>query len=124
MTKQYDTRWHYDVPHIDRVYWPVFTIHSVEYVGEMWRYGPELLADITKDAEYKEMVFDALEYIISRATSREEWFNRTQIWFQRQGDLDEYLRAFLEYLRGDRIEPIYLPDEDDIPEVVESDSDI
>ncbi|WP_133733875.1 hypothetical protein [Nocardia ignorata] len=88
----------------------------MEYVGEMWRYGPELCLAIAKNSEYSRMVREALEFVISRGTSRGEWFNRTHTWFRRQEDLDEYLRAFFEYVFGDRAEPIYISDDDDIPD--------
>ncbi len=39
----------------------------------------------------------------------DEWLDPTETRFADQQDLDEYLRAFRDYLFGDRPEPIYLP---------------
>ncbi|MFB7876881.1 hypothetical protein ACFC06_16630 [Nocardia sp. NPDC056064] len=84
----------------------------MEFVDEMWRYGPEMCEDIARNPDYGQMIREALDFVITRGTTTGEWHSRTHVWFERQEDLDEYLRAFSQYLFGDRDEPIPPPDYD------------
>ncbi|QLY32841.1 hypothetical protein [Nocardia huaxiensis] len=104
------TTWREDIPHIDRLQWPILTMHSAEFGDEMWHFAPILRADVAADPAYRDMVRQALDYVITRGTSPHEWFDATNTWFFDQQELDEYLQAFRDYLFGDRPEPIYPPD--------------
>ncbi|MFB7718117.1 hypothetical protein [Nocardia sp. NPDC056100] len=90
-------------------------MHSVEFGDEMWCYAPKLREHIAADPSYRDMVREALDYVIARRPTPKEWFVRTHIWFFDQQELDTYLQAFHDYLFGDRAEPIYPPDNERLP---------
>ncbi|MGS2807399.1 hypothetical protein [Nocardia sp. MW-W600-9] len=109
------TKWWQNIPNLDRVQWPILVMHYPEFGDEMWRFAPELRADLEKDPEYQRQVREALDYIIARGTTPDEWLERTSTWFFDQQELDEYLTAFHDYLFGGRPEPIYPPDNERLP---------
>ncbi|NNH70030.1 hypothetical protein HLB23_09165 [Nocardia uniformis] len=57
----------------------------------------------------------ALDFVIARRPTPQEWFDPTSTWFFDHQELDEYLRAFHDYLFGDRPEPIHPPDNERLP---------
>ncbi|WP_336086833.1 hypothetical protein [Nocardia sp. SSK8] len=104
------TEWWRKIPHLDRVQWPILLMHTPEFSEEMWRFAPILRADLDKDPAYRGIVREALDYVLARGTTPDEWLARTSTWFFDQQELDEYLMAFRDYLFADRPELIYPPD--------------
>lgn len=109
------TRWWDEIPHIERLLWPIVYMHSAEFGDEMWRSAPELRTSLASNPEYRSMVREALDFVIARGPTPQEWFDPTFIWFFDQQELNEYLQAFHDYLFGDRPEPIYPPDNERLP---------
>ncbi|MFX0573445.1 hypothetical protein [Nocardia nepalensis] len=103
------TKWWDEIPHIDGLLWPLVDMHRAERRGGMRHYAPALRAFCAADPTFGGMVREALDYTIAWRPTPEEWFDPTETRFADQRELDEYLRAFRDYLFGTRPEPIYPP---------------
>ncbi|MFF2557487.1 hypothetical protein ACFVUS_41265 [Nocardia sp. NPDC058058] len=90
-------------------------MHSAEFGDEMWRFAPILRAELAANPAERERMREALDFVIARRPTPKEWFHPTFTWFFDQQELDDYLRAFHDYLFGDRPEPIYPPDNERLP---------
>jgi hypothetical protein len=75
----------------------------------MRHYAPALCAACATEPTYGGMVREALDYMIAWRPTPNEWFDPTETRLADQRELDEYLRAFRDYLFGTRPEPIYPP---------------
>ncbi|MGW5517959.1 hypothetical protein [Nocardia africana] len=98
--------WWDEIPHIDGLRWPLVDMHRAEN-----RTGMQQCASVVRDAcaadpTLGRLVRDALDYMIAWRPTPDEWFDPTGIRFADQRELDEYLRAFRDYLLGNRTEPI------------------
>ncbi|MCC3313993.1 hypothetical protein [Nocardia africana] len=98
--------WWDEIPHIDSLRWPLVDMHRAEH-----RTGMRQCASVVRDAcaadpTLGRLVRDALDYMIAWRPTPDEWFDPTGIRFADQRELGEYLRAFRDYLLGDRTEPI------------------
>ncbi|MEU2258332.1 hypothetical protein [Nocardia xishanensis] len=102
------TTWWDEIPHIDGLLWPLVDIHRAERGRGMRHYAPALRDAFARDPTYGDMVREALDYMIAWRPTPDEWFDPTEARFADQRELDEYLRAFRDYLFGSRPEPIYL----------------
>ncbi|WP_328393301.1 hypothetical protein [Nocardia sp. NBC_00416] len=100
------TTWWDEIPHIDALWWPLVGMHCG---GRMRYHAPDLRDTCATDPTYGILLREALDYMIARRPTPEEWFDPTGIRFADERELGEYLRAFLDYLVGTRPEPIYLP---------------
>ncbi|MEV6772938.1 hypothetical protein AB0N05_30315 [Nocardia sp. NPDC051030] len=103
------TAWWNEIPHIDGLLWPLRDAHRAERGGGMQRYAPVLRSACAADPTYGALVREALDYMIVWGPTPDEWFDPTEARFADQRELDEYLRAFRDYLFGTRPEPIYPP---------------
>ncbi|WP_174186243.1 hypothetical protein [Nocardia barduliensis] len=103
------TTWWDEIPHIDGLLWPLVNMHRAENGRGMRLSAPALRAASATDPTYGDMVREALDYMIAWHPTPDEWFDPTETRFADQRDLDEYLRAFRDYLFGTRPEPIYPP---------------
>ncbi|MFI6369000.1 hypothetical protein ACIBG0_40530 [Nocardia sp. NPDC050630] len=72
-------------------------------------------AILANDPTYAAMMREALDYVIARRPTPSEWYDPTDAWFDNQRELDEYLRAFRDYLFGNRSEPIPPPSNNRLP---------
>jgi len=102
------TTWWDEIPHINGLSWPLVDIHGAERRGMTWS-ASELRAAFIKDPTYGLLVREALDYMIWWRPTPDEWFDPTGTKFADQQELDEYLRAFRDYLFGTRPEPISPP---------------
>ncbi|WP_040800982.1 hypothetical protein [Nocardia higoensis] len=103
------TTWWDEIPHIDGLLWPLVDMHHAECRGGMRHYAPALRDACITDPTYGILVREALDFMITWRPTPDEWFDPTESRFADQRDLDEYLRAFRDYVFGTRPEPIYLP---------------
>lgn len=103
------TTWWDEIPHINGLLWPLVTMHHAEYGRGMRLSAPALRAVCATDPTYGDMVREALDYMIAWHPTPDEWFDATETRFADRRDLDEYLRAFRDYLFGTRPEPLYPP---------------
>ncbi|MFE9320937.1 hypothetical protein ACIHDR_13915 [Nocardia sp. NPDC052278] len=81
----------------------------------MWRFAPVERENVATNPVYGDMMCEALDYMIARRPTPSEWFDPTKSWFCDQRELDEYLRAFRDYLFGNRPEPISAPGNNRLP---------
>ncbi|MFE7798612.1 hypothetical protein [Nocardia sp. NPDC057440] len=109
------TRWWDEIPHINRLLWPLVTMHYADLADHMRRFAPVEREHVATNSVYGDMVREALDYMIARRPTPSEWFDPTRTRFFDQRELDEYLRAFRDYLFGNRSEPIYPPDNSRLP---------
>ncbi|WP_433526035.1 hypothetical protein ACQPZ2_14685 [Nocardia pseudovaccinii] len=109
------TRWWDEIPHINRLLWPLVYMHYADLGDQMWRFAPAERENVATNPVYGDMMRDALDYMIARRPTPSEWFDPTKSWFCDQRELDEYLRAFRDYLFGDRLEPISPPGNNRFP---------
>ncbi|MEU1210148.1 hypothetical protein [Nocardia sp. NPDC005825] len=101
--------WWDEIPHIDSLRWPLMDIHRAVRDRAM-RYDAAALRDAcVTDPPYGILVREALDFMIAWRPTPDEWFDPTEARFTDQRDLDEYLRAFHDYLFGTRPEPIDPP---------------
>ncbi|MEV4127188.1 hypothetical protein [Nocardia sp. NPDC049707] len=103
------TTWWDEIPHINGMLWPLVNTHRAEYGRGMRDSVPVLRAACATDPTYGGMVCEALDYMIAWRPTPDEWFDPTETRFADQRELEEYLRAFRDYLFGTRPEPIYPP---------------
>lgn len=103
------TRWWDEIPHINRLLWPLAYIHFADMGDLMGRFTAAERDKVATSSVYGDMVREALDYMIARRPTPSEWADPTRSWFFDQRELDEYLRAFRDYLFGNRPEPIYPP---------------
>ncbi|MCP2293574.1 hypothetical protein ACFYT3_35180 [Nocardia amikacinitolerans] len=103
------TKWWNEIPHINRLLFPLVIMHSAGLADEMRRIAPKERELVAANSVYGAMVREALDYMIARRPTPSEWFDPTQSRFSDQRELDEYLRAFRDYLFGNRPEPLYPP---------------
>ncbi|MEU8895634.1 hypothetical protein AB0C65_07240 [Nocardia sp. NPDC048505] len=101
--------WWDEIPHVDNLLWPLVNMHRAENVRGMRSSAPVLRDACAKDSTYGDMVREALDFMIAWRPTPDEWFDPTETRFADQQDLDDYLRAFRDYLFGTRPEPIYPP---------------
>ncbi|MGC4990485.1 hypothetical protein [Nocardia salmonicida] len=104
-----DATWWDEIPHIEDLLWPLVNMHRAEHGREMRSSAPALREVCAKDSTYGDLVREALDFVIAWHPTPDEWFDPTETRFADQRDLDEYLRAFRDYLFGTRPEPIYPP---------------
>ncbi|MDR7167170.1 hypothetical protein J2W56_000888 [Nocardia kruczakiae] len=107
--------WWDEIPHINGLRWALVDMHCAEH-----RDGRRQIASALRDACAADptlglLVRDALDYMIAWRPTPEEWFDPTGIRFAEQEALGEYLRAFRDYLLGDRAEPIFPPEPETLP---------
>ncbi|MET8431041.1 hypothetical protein [Nocardia sp. NPDC004860] len=101
--------WWDEIPHIGSLLWPLVNMHRTEY-GRGMRSSATVLREVcATDSTYGVMVREALDFMVAWHPTPDEWFDPTETRFADQRDLDEYLRAFRDYLFGTRPEPIYPP---------------
>ncbi|MGW2661892.1 hypothetical protein ACWCW7_13085 [Nocardia tengchongensis] len=103
------TTWWDEIPHIDGLLWPLMDMHRAEGGRGMRDYASALRAACAADPTYGALVHEALDFMIWWRPTPDEWFDPTETRFTDQRELDEYLRAFRDYLFGTRPEPIYPP---------------
>lgn len=84
-------------------------MHSAGLADQMRRLARIEHGRVATNSAYGDMMREALDYMIARHPTPNEWFDPTQARFFDQQELDEYLRAFRDYLFGNRPEPIYPP---------------
>ncbi|MET7770533.1 hypothetical protein [Nocardia sp. NPDC005366] len=104
--------WVDDIPHIDNLRWEMVHLHHPTWSDPawLWRRQVQLQRDnIVKSSAFGDMFREALDYMIARHPTPTEWFDLTRACFLDQQELDEYLRAYREYLFGNRSEPIPPP---------------
>ncbi|MEV0333380.1 hypothetical protein [Nocardia sp. NPDC050717] len=102
--------WWDDIPHIRRLQTPLVWIHRPEFGRDMWEHKISMERTIVaSDPDYGDLVRDALAHMISQRPTPEQWFDPTGARFADQDDLVEYLRAYRDYLFGDRAEAIRPP---------------
>ncbi|MEV6432433.1 hypothetical protein [Nocardia sp. NPDC051463] len=103
------TGWWDEIPHIDALLWPLVDMHRAEHGGGIRHHAAQLRGTCVEDPTYGVLVSEALDHMIAWRPTPEEWFDPTGTRFADQRDLEEYLRAFRDYLLGTRLEPIYPP---------------
>ncbi|MFD3701519.1 hypothetical protein ACFWUP_00070 [Nocardia sp. NPDC058658] len=103
------TTWWDEIPHIAGLLWPLVRMHSAEYCRGTVSSARGLRDACARDQTYGAMVGEALDFMIAWQPTPDEWFDPTGTRFADQQDLDEYLRAFRDYVFGDRPEPIAPP---------------
>lgn len=107
-----DNKWWDEVPHLNRLLFPLVRLHSADWADEMRRLAPRERERVATNSAYGDMMREALDYMIARRPTPNEWFDPTQSRFLDQQEMDEYLAAFRDYLFGNRPEPIYPPARD------------
>ncbi|MEV0708564.1 hypothetical protein [Nocardia aurea] len=103
------TTWWDEIPHINDLLWPLVRMHDAKSVHGMRHNALHVRDRCVSGPTYGDMIREALDFMISWQPTPDEWFDPTEIRFADQRDLEEYLRAFRDYLSGDRPEPIYPP---------------
>ncbi|MFC6010309.1 hypothetical protein [Nocardia lasii] len=98
--------WWDEIPHIAGLRWPLVRMQCAENRSALAVCAGVQRDACTRDPTYGAMVREALDYMIAWRPTPEEWFEPTGTSFADQQDVDEYLRAFRDYLVGDRPEPI------------------
>ncbi|WP_109530210.1 MULTISPECIES: hypothetical protein [Nocardia] len=101
--------WWDEIPHIGNLLWPLVQMHNAENARRMRYDAPHVRTHCVADPTYGYMLREALDFMIAWQPTPDEWFDPTGIRFADQRDLEEYLRAFRDYVSGDRPEPIYPP---------------
>ncbi|WP_405182341.1 hypothetical protein OG225_15620 [Nocardia sp. NBC_01377] len=101
--------WWDEIPHIDNLLWPLVQRQHAENGRGMRQTAPVVRNRCASDPTYGDMMREALDFMIAWQPTPDEWFDPTDTRFADQRDLDEYLRAFRDYVSGDRPEPIYPP---------------
>ncbi|WP_147471502.1 hypothetical protein [Nocardia stercoris] len=101
--------WWDEIPRIDGLRWPLVDMHRSVYGRGIRLSAPALRDFCAADPTYGDMVREALDFMIAWHPTPDEWFDPTETRFADQRDLEEYLRAFRDYLSGTRPEPIYPP---------------
>ncbi|GAB4585666.1 hypothetical protein [Nocardia sp. IFM 10818] len=114
------TAWWDEIPHIDGLLWPLVDMHRARYARGMRLSASALRDALARDTTYGKMLCEALDFMIAWRPTPEEWFDPTGIRFADQWELDEYLRAFRDYLFGTRQEPICPPGAGQLPLEAES----
>ncbi|MFE9581848.1 hypothetical protein ACFYO1_36110 [Nocardia sp. NPDC006044] len=99
--------WWDEIPHIDALRWPLVQMHSDRYRASMPHAAPVVRDRVGKDSVYATMMRAAMDFMIAWQPTPDEWSDPTNVRFGDQQELAEYLRAFRDYLFGDRAEPIY-----------------
>lgn len=106
------SKWWDEIPHFDALWWPLMDVHRD---GRMRYHAPQVRDMCVRDPTYGVLVREALDYMIVRRPTPQEWFDPTGIRFADERELGEYLRAFRDYVAGTRPEPIYLPAGEQLP---------
>ncbi|MQY31644.1 hypothetical protein [Nocardia aurantia] len=103
-----EASWWDEIPHIGSLRWPLVDMH---HAGERRGLGSDtaLRDTCARDPTYGALVREALDYMIAWRPTPDEWFDPTETRFADQRELDEYLRAFRDYVFGTRPTPIDLP---------------
>ncbi len=107
--------WWDEIPHIDGLHWALVGMHCAAHRDGMRQIASALRNACAADPTLGLLVRDALDYMIAWRPTPEEWFDPTGIRFADQEALGEYLRAFRDYLLGDRAEPISPPERETLP---------
>ncbi|MFJ1455085.1 hypothetical protein [Nocardia sp. N2S4-5] len=107
-----NNKWWDEVPHLNRLLFPLVRLHSADWADEMRRLAPRERERVATNSAYRDMMREALDYMIARRPTPNEWFDPTRSRFLDQQEMDEYLAAFRDYLFGNRPEPIYPPARD------------
>ncbi|MET9211308.1 MULTISPECIES: hypothetical protein [unclassified Nocardia] len=111
--------WWDEIPHIESLRWPLVDMHSREYSRGIRERAAALRAACLSDPTTGKMLREALDFMIAWRPTPDDWFDPTGTEFAEQRDLDDYLRAFRDYLFGDRPEPIHPPGSEPLtPEAV------
>jgi hypothetical protein len=103
--------WEKQIPHIEdgNVRWAVLYIHNVEEYWDFERWAEEIRETCRKDPERREKYEEAYRYLVEHTPSTREWSESTHTPFCGRAQLHEYLKAFYDYVFGDRPEPIEPP---------------
>ncbi|MEV6560589.1 hypothetical protein AB0M22_33060 [Nocardia sp. NPDC051756] len=99
--------WWDEIPHIGGLLWPLVWMHSARYCASMPTAAPVVRGNVARDSAYALMMREALDFMITWHPTPAEWSDPTEIRFDDQQQLDDYLQAFRDYLFEDRPEPIY-----------------
>ena len=110
--------WVAKIPHISDggVLWAVRGVHMVEFYNDFEDEAPKLREQARKHPEDAREKREAYEYLLEHTPSVREWVQWTDTGFCTQAQLHEYLKAFYDYVFGDRPEPIEPPDPEEICE--------
>ncbi|MGV9408969.1 hypothetical protein ACWDOP_03560 [Nocardia sp. NPDC003693] len=103
------TTWWGEIPHIEGLLWPLVDMHHAENSRGMRESARVLRHACAADPTYGTLVREALDFMIWWRPTPDEWFDPTETRFTGRHELDEYLRAFRDYLFGTRPEPICPP---------------
>lgn len=103
------TTWWNEIPHIGHLLSPLVDLHRAESARGMRRRAAEVGDACVRDSAFGHMLREALDFMIAWRPTPEEWFDPTGVRFAEQRELDEYLRAFRDFLFGTRPEPLEPP---------------
>ncbi|MFB8279973.1 hypothetical protein [Nocardia colli] len=101
------TTWWDEIPHIQGLLWPLVDLHSAQYCASMPNAAPVIRDTVARDSAYATMMREALDFMITWHPTPDEWSDPTNIQFNDQHELDNYLQAFRDYLFEGRTAPIY-----------------
>lgn len=108
--------WWDEIPHIKSLLVSLVHMHNPKFGDRKWEHMVSMeRAILANDPTYAAMMREALDYVIARRPTPSEWYDPTDAWFDDQRELDEYLRAFRDYLFGNRSEPIHPPGNNRLP---------
>ncbi|MBF6547277.1 hypothetical protein [Nocardia brasiliensis] len=108
--------WWNDIPQIDNLLWPIVYVHYAACADMSGRFAAGVRDNIAASPAYGSRVREALDYIIERGTTPDEWCDPTGVVFADRAELAAYLTDYRDYLFGGQPEPEYLSGVQQLPQ--------
>ncbi len=107
------TRWDERIPNIENVRFAAVWVHSVEAFDEFETDAASIREQARTDPQRRAALLQAFDFMVAHPPTPDEWFSVTNTSFCTRAQLRAYLRAFYDYVFGDREEPVLPPPNDE-----------